>query len=302
MSAQNRRKVKNNADNCRKSFELWTVTTLLLIGLLGTTIMAVSIGTVRIAPTKIASILAQTVFGFPEGNWEPWESVILLKVRLPRVVAGLLVGGALALCGAVMQGIFRNPMADPGVIGVSAGAAMGAVAAIHLCLAAHTVLAVPLLAFAGAVSCAFLVYTIATNRGRTSVTSLLLAGVAVASVATSVASFLLYLSLAEYEVGRQIMRWLMGGLDARTWIHIRMSAPIILGGSAILIFYGRDLNVMVTGEDAALTLGINVPKLRRNLLLVSSAVTAAAVAICGSIAFVGLVVPHIVRMIIRPNL
>jgi iron complex transport system permease protein len=192
-------------------------------------------------------------------------------------------------------------MADPGVIGVSSGAALGAVLALYAGVAALSVFVVPFAAFVGALGAAALVYAVATSRGRTPVTTLLLAGVAVSGIAGALVSFVLSLSLADWEVGRHMLGWLMGSLDGRSWSHVAMSAPVVVGGSLWLATYARDLDALITGEESALAVGVDVPRVKRALLIVSSLVTGATVAVTGIVGFVGLMVPHIVRLVTGPR-
>lgn len=273
---------------------LATLTVLLLIVL----VLGSLFGTAKIGVRQVVAIVMHQLLGVRWSEWQPWEAVIVLDVRLPRVLVGALVGGALALSGAVLQGIFRNPMADPGILGATAGATLGAVSAIYLGWSAASIMTVPLAAFVGAGVCTYVVYVIATVRGRTSITTLLLAGIAVGGLANALAAFVLSISLAKYEIGRQIIAWLLGQLDARTWLHVRIASPLILGGAAFLFAFARDLNVLALGEESALSLGVDVPRVRRSLIVVTSLLTAAAVAVSGSIAFIGLVVPHILRLLI----
>ncbi len=269
---------------------------VLLAALLAASLLvSVSFGAVDITLGQTLDILFR---GAEDGSW---EGTVLLDIRLPRALVGLMVGGGLALCGTVMQGIFRNPMADPGVLGVTSGAALGAVLALYTGLADAGPWMIPLAAFAIAVACAFLVYAIATSAGRTSMATLLLAGIAVGGTAISLTSFVLSLALADYETGSRMLFWLMGGLDARSWLHVRLAAPLILGGSALLCLYGRELNALATGEESALSLGVDVARARFVLILLSTTVTAAAVSVSGSILFVGLVVPHILRLAFGPD-
>lgn len=263
--------------------------------------VAVVVGPSEIRFQQFLGILMHRIFGSSAGQWEPWQEVIVLQVRLPRAIVGFLVGGGLAVCGAVMQGIFRNPMADPGIIGVSGGASLGAVIAIALGWSAASQLWIPACAFAGALGCTFFVYAIATTRGHTSVSTLLLSGIAVSTVAVAASSFLLTQALPIWDVGRAMISWLMGTLDGRTWWHVRVAAPMILIGSLVLFTYARALNVLTMGEEVALSLGIAVSAVRRNALILASVVAAAAVAVSGTIAFVGLVVPHVLRLIIGPD-
>lgn len=274
------------------------VTVLLLILLPVSMGAAVSLGAVSI---NFVNLALDTFLGTDFGGWEPWQQIILLQVRLPRVLVGALVGGGLALAGAVMQGVFRNPMADPGVIGISGGASLGAVLAIATKLALQWPIALPVMAFVVACGCAFLVYLISTVRGKTSVVTLLLAGIAVGGIASSLTSFVLTLAMPNWEIGRQIVYWLMGGLHGKTWTDVALSAPLIVGGSLLLLFYARDLNVLTLGEEIAQSLGIDVPRSRREILVLATAVTAAAVAVSGTLVFVGLLVPHILRLLVGPD-
>lgn len=274
---------------------------LLVLALVAAVTAGVMAGPVPIPFANAAAILSHAAAGWPEVSWPAWQETILLWVRLPRALVGALVGGALALSGAVMQAIFRNPMADPGVLGVTSGAALGAVLALYTGLAEAALLALPGCAFAGALACALVVYAIATSRGRTAVATLLLAGIAVGSFAISLTSFILSLALANYEVGRQMLFWLMGGLDARSWTHVAIAAPFVLGGAALAFVHARDLNVLSTGEEGALALGVDVPRLRLRLIALTTVMTAAAVSVSGSILFVGLVVPHILRLVLGPD-
>ncbi len=159
----------------------------------------------------------------------------------------------------------------------------------------------PFAAFAGALGTAALVYVISTTRGRTPVTTLLLAGVAVSGIAGALVSFVLSLSLADWEVGRHMLGWLMGSLDGRSWAHVAMSAPVVVAGSIWLGTYARDLDALITGEESALSVGVDVPRVKRALLILSSLVTGATVAVTGIVGFVGLMVPHIVRLVTGPR-
>lgn len=274
------------------------VVLVLLLGL--SVVVATSLGAVDLSLARTASILWHAFAG-GDAAFPAWQRTVLLEVRLPRVVLALVTGGGLAVAGAVMQGLFRNPMADPGILGVSGGAALGAVTALYATGAAVAVYAVPAAAFAGAFACALLVYVLATSRGQTPVSTLLLAGIAVAGIASALTSFVLSLSLADWEVGRQMLGWLMGGLDGRSWQHVAMAAPPVLLGSVWLLLHARDLDVMLTGEESALSVGVDVPRVKRSLLVLASLVTAATVAVTGVVGFVGLMVPHIVRLLVGPG-
>jgi iron complex transport system permease protein len=221
---------------------------------------------------------------------------IVRQLRLPRIALAAVVGFALATAGAVMQGFFRNPMADPSIIGVSAGAAVGAVATIALPLALPFGLQGA--AFVGALLAAFAVYLIATENGRTPVATLLLAGVAVQALLGAVISYLLLQSGESLE---QAVFWLMGTLHNSSWGEVEVTLPLAVLAFAALLAYARDLNVLLLGEEDARTLGIEVERTKRVLLGVSAIITAAAVAVAGVIGFVGLIVPHVMRLVVGPD-
>jgi len=222
------------------------------------------------------------------------SETIVRKIRLPRIVLGATVGFALAAAGTVMQGFFRNPLADPSIIGVSSGAAVGAVAAIVFAIA----LPLPVMAFAGALLAAFAVYAIATQNGETPVATLLLAGVAVQTFLGAVISFMLVQS---GESLREAVFWLMGHLHNSNWSEVEVTLPLAVLAVGVLYAYAHDLNVLLMGEADAHALGIEVQRTKRILLALASIVTAAAVAVTGVIGFVGLVVPHVMRLLVGPD-
>jgi iron complex transport system permease protein len=224
------------------------------------------------------------------------HETIVRRIRLPRIVLGATVGFALATAGTVMQGFFRNPMADPSIIGVSSGAAVGAVATIALSISAPGGLQTA--AFVGALLAAFAVYLIATEGGQTPVATLLLAGVAIQTFLGAVVSYLL---LQAGESLDQALYWLMGRLHNATWGEVAATLPVAVVCFLALLAYARDMNVLLLGEDDAHTLGIEVERTKRLLLAVSSVVTAAAVAVAGVIGFVGLIVPHMMRLLVGPD-
>jgi len=250
-------------------------------------------------------------FGFPVDRV---HQQIVVGVRLPRILMAALVGFALAAAGTVMQGFFRNPMADPSIIGVSSGAAVGAVTFIVFPVALSTTLALPvvgavdvgvsygagvsLFAFVGALAAAFGVYAIATRHGRTPVATLLLAGVAVQTFLGAVIS---YLQLQAGESLRRIVAWLMGHLSGAAWSDVAVTAIVVPPLFAVLLAYARDLNVMLLGEEEAQGLGIAVERTKRILLAASALITAAGVAFAGIIGFVGLIVPHMLRLVVGPD-
>jgi len=297
-----------------------------LAALLGATVLvSAGVGPVAIDPVVVAKVLLEAValpasieFGAPGArqgvaslaglrvgfasplSFEVPETsrTIVLAIRLPRIALGAVVGLALALAGAVMQGFFRNPMADPSIIGVSSGAAVGAVAAITLPVALPFGLELQSAAFAGGLLAAFGVYLVATEGDRTPVATLLLAGVAVQTFLGAVVSYLLLQSGESLE---RAVFWLMGHLHNASWSEVRMSVVVLPPLVVALLAYSRDLNVLLLGEEDAHNLGVEVERTKRILLAVSSVVTATAVAVSGVIGFVGLIVPHVMRLLVGPD-
>ncbi|MBN2469370.1 MAG: iron chelate uptake ABC transporter family permease subunit [Anaerolineae bacterium] len=228
------------------------------------------------------------------------QARIVLLVRLPRALVGALVGAALAIAGATMQGLFRNPLAEPGTIGVSAGSGLGAVIALTSGIAASSLWAVPLLAFVTGLGSALLVYILSLHNGRTNVSTLLLAGIAVNSFLGAATSTLLLMA-AEYGEMQAILTWIVGGLRGRGMDHAALIVLPIIACSLLLYAFSRDLNLLLLGEETAQGLGINVPRTRFILLGLATLLTASAVSTAGGIGFVGLIVPHALRLIIGPD-
>ena len=217
---------------------------------------------------------------------------IIRSVRLPRVVLGFLAGASLAVCGAGFQGIFKNPMADPFVLGVSSGAALGA--AIGIVLHFGTTL----LAFVGAFLTITLVYNISKIGKKVPVAILLLSGIAVSQTLSATMSIIMILNKQSMD---QIMFWTMGSLNGKGWGQIITVLPYSLLGIALLLTTCRELDIMLTGEETAIQLGVNVESLKKRVLFASTVITAAVISVTGIIGFVGLVVPHVVRMITGPK-
>jgi iron complex transport system permease protein len=260
--------------------------------------VAVALGEATIPLSAVMAIAWDAISGGGQEPVEAWQRTVLLHVRLPRVLLGAVTGGGLAVAGTAMQGLFRNPMADPAVLGVSGGSAFGAVSALYLAPAAAALYWVPGAAFAGGVGCALTVYALASRRGHTPVFTLLLAGIAVGSIANALTSFVLSLAVAEWEVGREMVTWLMGSLEGRSFRHLVVAAPVVLGGSLWIGTYTRALDVLRTGEESALSVGVDVARVKRDLVVIASLITAATVAVMGIVAFVGLMVPHIARLLV----
>lgn len=227
------------------------------------------------------------------------ESEIIFLIRLPRILVAVLVGAALGLCGAVMQGMFRNPMAEPGVIGISSGASLGTVIAISLGLVSKSLYYLPFAAAMGALAAALLVFFLATRGGKIPTLTLILSGIAVSTFIGAFTSLILSFSY-EYQL-KQFLFWTMGGLDDRRWEHVDLVFWPILLGMAVLLFFSQELNILLLGEEEAQSLGINPAKVRTRLLFLASLTTALAVAVSGTIGFVGLIVPHIMRLLVGPD-
>ena len=272
---------------------------VLLALVIATALVSLSLGPVNIPVGHVASIVLSLV-GLDFADFSRTEQLVIEQIRLPRIVVGASVGMALGVAGATMQGLFRNPMADPGIIGVSAGGAVGAVVAIATGMAGLFFLALPAFAFVGAVAATFLVYGIAAVGGRFSMATLLLAGVAVNAFLGAIVSAIIIL-LPDNGALREILFWLAGGLDSRSWEHVRISAPLILGGVAVAVLMARDLNLLMLGDDEARSMGVRVGLARPTLLAAAALATGAAVAVSGTIAFVGLVTPHVIRLVLGPD-
>jgi len=281
----------------RKESALFGVLVLLI--LLGG-FLAVSYGSWWIDKQDVVRILLAKC-GLYDGPIDRVASTIVWDGRMPRLVAAFLVGFSLATAGAIMQGVFKNPMASPGVIGISSGAALGAVIALYLGLAARSLFLLPLSSILFALITLALVFIIATSRGHTSISTLLLAGIALNLIFGALTSFVITLSTREFDVGRVIVTWLMGDLNNRSWEHVQIVLPTTLLGLAATLFFVKDLNILMIGEETATNLGVNIRLARNMLLLASSVMTGGAIAVSGVIGFVGLLAPHMVRGLIGPD-
>jgi len=274
---------------------------LLIILAIISMIFSITIGAAEISASETVRVILDCLQGGAGGGSEkiPGEYIIL-NIRLPRILLGFLVGASLAVAGVSFQGLMQNPLADPYTIGVSSGAAVGAALAFLLPASSGllSILTIPLLGFLGGGATLFVVYQMARIGGKVPVITLLLAGVVVSSFLSAVISVIM---LFAGEALRGIFFWLAGGLAAKGWLHVLIISPYFILGGALLFYYTRDLNVLLMGEEAALSLGVEVEKVKRNILLAASLVTAAAVSVSGMIGFVGLIIPHATRMIVGPD-
>ncbi len=261
--------------------------TLILITVL---VASITIGTAHISFLTAAKIMLAQIFSIEE-NWSMAQETIILSIRLPRVLLAALVGAALATAGCAMQGLLKNPMADPYIIGMSSGAALGAALSFTL----H--LPTPLLSFITATIAIFVVYHISKVGGRVPVATLLLSGIAVGSFLAALTSLIIYVAKSPH----QTIFWLMGGLWTSDWPKVKIASLMIFAGIILLYRYSWNLNVMLLGEEQAQYLGVNTERVKRGVLVSSSLITAAAVSVSGIIGFVGLIIPHIMRIFTGPD-
>ena len=273
---------------------------LLLAGILvGGVVLSAVTGQLPITPTEVAGSLLRAI-GI-DTAWAPTDPIVestLWVVRFPRIVMGLAVGAALAVAGAVMQAVFGNPLAEPGVVGVSSGAALGASAAIALGASVLGGPGVALFAFLGGLLATLLVYAVARAGGRTEVVTLLLTGIAVNAIAQAGIAFVLF--IADTASREQIVFWQLGSLGGSLWDQVALVAAVAAVGIALALVLARRYDLLALGERNARHLGVDVERLRLVSIVLVALLTGAAVAFTGIIAFVGLVVPHLIRMIIGP--
>jgi len=273
--------------------------------------LSVCLGPVKIEFGQIIA-LAVSRLGWSAGavDYAPFTEEtlwsILWAVRLPRTLLAILVGAALAVAGAGMQGLFRNPLADPSLIGVSAGAAMGAVAVMVLGKNVLVLLpgwldplAVSLAAFLGGIGATFLVYHLSKVEGRTLVATMLLTGIAVNALAAAFIGLMMHVS--DNRELRDFVFWSLGRLSDASWKNLGAIAPLVLVPLAVYPFYARALNAFLLGESEARHLGIDTQRTKMTIIFLCAAMVSATVAICGIIGFVGLVVPHLVRLMVGPD-
>lgn len=272
----------------RRAVALVASAALLLLALLA----GVSIGAIPLAPARVLSTLLDRV-GIAAGpGLPPLQAEVLVEYRLPRVLVAALVGGVLAIAGSAYQGVFRNPLADPYLLGAAAGAGLGATLVIVYLPRTSTTL--PVAAFVGALTGVGLAYALgaAASRAGGGSATLLLAGVAVASFLTAVQTLV---QQAHTDDLRQVYSWILGQLGAAQWTQLWLVLPYAVVSTIVLLGSARALDVLAVGDDEAATLGLRPRRVRLIVLLAASLGTAAAVAVSGLIGFVGLVVPHIVR-------
>jgi iron complex transport system permease protein len=267
----------------------WTLGAILIALLAVSVVAGVRFGSVPLGTGEVLAVLT--------GGGEPIPRDIVLGLRLPRVLLGVLVGGGLAISGATFQALLRNPLAEPYILGISGGASVGAVLVLAFGWAAAGSWALPLAAFAGAILAIAMVFGVATATGRAmDVRVLLLAGVVVAAFFS--ACITLILSISPARTIQSAVLWIMGSLASASWRGVLLTAAYTLPATLVLLAFARPLNLMAIGEETAAYLGAEVERVKRSALLVAALITASGVAVAGVIGFVGLIVPHAVRMLV----
>jgi len=285
-------------------WKLYLAVLLIVFGIVF--VLSLNLGYAPIPFSHILTILAKQVPILDNlvgsSNILPKHEVIIVQIRLPRVICGALVGAALAAAGVTYQGIFRNPMADPYVIGASTGASLGAALVIVLGVGVSLlgVNSLQILAFVGSLITVLLVYNISRVGSRVPVTTLLLTGIAVSLFQNAIVTFLKV--IAEESLLHGLVFWIIGSLaPTESWDKVFAILPFILIGTAVAYLYSRDLNILALGEDQAQHLGVEIEKVKTILLVSGALMTAAAVSISGLIGFVGLIIPHLTRVLIGPD-
>lgn len=273
---------------------------LLLIALgallLVSCVVSLGFGPARVPVEVVWRILLHKTFGLGEVNWSAGQEHIVWLIRVPRMLLGAMVGAGLALIGAVLQAVTRNPLADPHLLGVTSGATLGAVIVVLHIGEIVGLLTLPIAAFIGALLSMFLVLGIANRQGRLDSDRLLLCGVAVSFVMMAIANLLLF--MGDHRASSAVMFWMLGGLGLARWELLTVPALSVLLGLGLLLGMARPLNALMTGEQTAVTLGLNARAVRLRVFVIASLMTGVLVSISGSIGFVGLMVPHIARRLV----
>ncbi len=276
-----------------------TLLTVMLALFVAALFANVGMGAVEIPLAQALSILLSHAGIDMGASFEPRTDAILWNIRLPRVVLGILVGGSLGVAGASLQGVFRNPLAEPGIIGVSSGAAVGAVGAIVLGFTLFGATSIAVSAFVCSFIATVIVYMVARTYGQTEVTTLILAGIAVNATAGAATGMLTF--IADDDQLRSITFWTLGSVGGATWPVVSSVTPFFLIGLVLLPFWARSLNLLTLGDREARHLGVSTERVRLSVIGLSALVTGAAVSVAGIIGFVGLVVPHVIRLVVGPD-
>ena len=275
----------------------------MLLILLAAMVLSAMMGAVHVPPRSVVAIVFNHLiepFGWHiDAAYTQQQDAVVWSIRLPRILLGVMVGSALAVSGAALQGMFRNPLADPALIGVSNGAALGAVLAIGLSLTVLGRWTTPIFAFAGGVLFALLGYALARQNGRTEVVTLILAGIALNTFAGAGVALVTF--IADDAQLRAIIFWSMGSLGGATWRSVFLAAPFVIAGLVASFWWRRPLNLLTLGEREARHLGVQTERVRFLVIVFTALMTGATVAVAGVVGFVGLIVPHVIRLISGPN-
>jgi iron complex transport system permease protein len=285
-----------------KRWRITFVVIALVLLLAEASMLSLVTGSSSLSAGEAVRILVSPLFPDAAVEASPTEIVIVREVRLPRFLLAFLVGAALAVSGTIMQALFQNPMADPSIIGVSAGAALGAVASLIILPAGLSFLGMSILpwaAFVGALGVTALVYVLSRRGGRTPVGLLLLTGIAVGSLCSAATSLILI--RGNQGQVTDMVTWTMGSVSFQSMDHVLLILPYAIVGSMVAYLYARDLNALLLGDEQAAYLGIAVERVKFILLGVGALLAAAAVAVAGIVGFVGLVVPHLMRILVGPD-
>ena len=272
--------------------------------LLLTLVAGIGIGSTKISWPTILRVVEVKVLPHAwvgDVNTAQADRVIVWLIRIPRVLVAFFVGAGLAAAGVIMQALFRNPLAEPGLVGAGAGAVLGGVIAFVTGWSAASVISLPLMAMLGALAALGIVYAMATRGGTTPVATLLLSGVAATALLGAVSSLLLSINIVNWQIAQEIVFWMMGGLDARTWTHVWLCVPFVVLGLIAALLQTRDLDLLQLGEETAASFGVDVEASKRMLTLTAAILTGSAVAVAGMVGFVGLVVPHAIRLVLGPS-
>jgi len=270
----------------------------LLAGLLASLTLAVIIGPVPISPATVWQIAIYKTTGLFGGDWSVAREQIVWQIRLPRVLLAAVVGAGLAVVGATLQAVVRNPLADPFILGGSSGASVGAVLVLIAGLSAFGIYSLSVAAFLGATGALVLVFVLAGGAGgAVSPVRLILSGVAVSYALSAVTSFLIFRAEDSEQI-RSVLFWMLGSLGGARWEYLTAPAAVLLLGSVYLVLRARELNALLVGEESAATLGVDTSRFRRELLVLTGLLTGAMVAVSGAIGFVGLMMPHVVRLLV----
>jgi len=272
----------------------------LVVTLSGLFIVSTGMGYIRIPPAAVLKIIWAEISGNPEtfAGLNEIFPVVVMDVRLPRILTAALVGGGLAMSGVVFQGILLNPLADPYTLGVSAGAAFGAALAILMNMGALGLFSVPLFAFLGAAATLGAVIYLSAGNGGLSSNNLILSGIIVAAILSAGISFLKYVADEQVAV---IIFWLMGSFASKTWADVGLTGACVAAGASMFFYFARELNLMSLGNQMASSLGVDTRRVTLVLLAAASVVAAVCVSVAGIIGFVGLLVPHIMRLLCGPD-